>query len=521
MEILPVQDRDMDRETVNTDQLVDDLSRLNDARTTEFAEKGYNALRDIFSNLPERWEGARLSQLHEKNRPAILRLLQQDQGLSQSSQHLHFLLARLISGPSDLQDPSILTDISVLLSYLLYKYVDAFVGQDRESIEDALTVALAVIAHELVVACLPQIERLGQLVFTILQEPSVVAKARRLILVELPIGNSIATHVLRHFLEKHECAVEVVRISLSRSDKAWRGTTRKQLLKARLEESLRDGDLVILVDEWVTGSNFQTVSEYIGGIVSRTHNALFLPVGMLAIRSPLYKESISCIRTHKKLIQRFGFGSEKSSRFRIEFPPLKVLFPRPTYFFWSEHDRLSGYRKIRLLKKVFDIVDSSVKRLMKSRESWPEATVMLLMHMATRIRAGLGDTTLPIEVVKHPANFLKYIETCHSDYEQVRNQLQAIEHPSNLGQAADPVQAILEIGALFMEQFKDRPAVICVGLGLALIRDDVDITSPEDDIDEDSQKTFEQHAPLATELEPPQNFFHDRLMREIIAAIEA
>ena len=53
-------------------ELVDLLIQLNEDRLAEFAEKGYAALRAIFSQLPEQWGKTCLGQLHEANRPNIL-----------------------------------------------------------------------------------------------------------------------------------------------------------------------------------------------------------------------------------------------------------------------------------------------------------------------------------------------------------------------------------------------------------------------------------------------------------------
>ena len=62
-------------------ELVDLLIQLNEDRLAELAEKGYAALRAIFSQLPEQWGKTCLGQLHEANRPNILRLLRGNKGV--------------------------------------------------------------------------------------------------------------------------------------------------------------------------------------------------------------------------------------------------------------------------------------------------------------------------------------------------------------------------------------------------------------------------------------------------------
>jgi hypothetical protein len=406
-----------------------------------------------------------------------------------------------------------LTDIAGLLSFLLEVYVDAFSGKDRESIEDAIWAALDAIADEFVTACHPQIRAMGQTIFTTLHEPKVVTGAKRLHLVELPVGNSIPTQLLRRFLEKHGCNVETVRVSLCRNDSVSHGVTRRQFLKERLQGALQGGDLVLLVDEWLSGANFEAISQHIGGIVRTVPNVSFLPIGMLASFSSKDKRYLSHVRKHNKLLKRFGFGSEGSSRFRVLFPPLESAFSRPDhlYFFWSEHDRLAGYRKVYPLGRCVETVDRAVEKLMKSPEKWREAGLRMMMHLAPVIRA---TSDKPAKKDEHADLFLTPLRSCHEDYKRVRKELQAIEHLSNFGLCDDPVQAFHEVCKAIMEKIKGRPASICVGLGLALV---------EDDLDRDliGRNVLDEHAPVVVEVQSPRRWFHDRLMEKIVAAIEA
>jgi hypothetical protein len=494
-------------------ELLDALIRLNEDRLDELAERGYEALRDILSRLPERWGKARLERLHEANRTNVLLLLRHARALSESAEELHRFWTRLEVRPDKFHDPSMLTDIAGLLSFLLERYVEAFSGKDRESVEDALMVALDVIADELVAACGPQVRAMGRTVFTTLHEPKVVADANRLLLVELPIGNSIPTRLLRQFLEKHDCNVETVRVSLCRNDSASRGLTRRRVLEENLRDTLRGGDLVILADEWLSGANFEAVSQHIGSVVRTVPNASFLPIGILAAFSSSDRHYLSHVRAHKKLVKDFGFGAEKSSRFRIVFPPLEVAFPRGKhlYFFWSEHDRLAGYRKAYPVTRCFAAVDSAVEKLMSNPEAWREAALRMLMHMAPEIRAMSG---IPAREDEHADLFLMSLKRCYDDYKQVRRELQAIQHASSLGDCDDPVRAFHEVCKAIMEKIEGRPAVVCVGLGLALVEDDIGKDSGERNI-------LDEHAPIVVETQLPRRCFHDRLMKKIVAAIES
>ena len=500
----------------NKDELIDLLVQLNEDRLAEFAEKGYDALRDIFSCLPERWGKSLPARLHEDNRPRMLELLRRSPALSSSAQELRLLWSEGGVGPGNLDDPSMLTDISGLLSLLLQEYSKAFPGQHRDPVEDTVRAALDAIAGDFVAACRSQIRALGRMVCAMLHERTVVAAAKRLLLVELPVGNSIPTQILCHFLEKHECPVAVVRASLSRNDKASLGVTREQLLADRLQGGLWKGDLVILVDEWMSGSNFRAISQRIARIVRAVPRASFLPVGMLTEASSAHERYRSHVEAHDGLLAEFGFGPGGESRFRVVFSPLKAIFPRPDrhYFFWSESDRLAGYRKFDPLGRCLATTDRVVEMLMRNPEALPKAIMRMAMHMAVAIRAASGGAGLTAGETKDNDLFLESMRSCCEDYRQVREEIRQIEHDSNLGRCDDPVQAIREVCQAVMKKLNGRPAVVCVGLGLTLAEDDFG-TNPEE------RKILEEHAPLVVETDSSRRWFHDRLMEKIVEAIES
>lgn len=497
-----------------TSSLVDIVLQLDAARIAECAEDGYNALRDVFSRFPERWERARLVQLHEQNRSNVIQLLKEDQALSRSIQRQNLVFSELDAHSCGVNCPVILTDISTLLSALLSRYARAFSGDHRVSIENVLKSALDSVAADLVVVCIPQIHKLGQVVFTILHEHKVVARSNRIILVELPVGNSIPIRILRHFLEKHMCKAETLRVSLSRNDTQHKGITRRQLLESRLAAIVTSGDVVIYLDEWLTGSNFRTVSEHIASVLraSQAGDVSLLPVGMLTDNSRFASQYSSCVRRHKTLVECAGFGFERSSRFRIEFPPLSGILPRPGHFFWGEHDWMAGYRKVQLLGMAATVVDEAVERLMKSQLAWSEATKLFLVQVAKWLATHSNcELDIPRDIIDHPESCLN---SSYEDYKHVRNQIRAIAHPSNLGECDDPIEGIKDLGARILEIINDRPARVCVGLGLALSAHSSETQFRRQDV------VFKEHVPLVVELEYPLRWFHDRLTQRIIAAIE-
>jgi len=499
----------------STNDVIDALLQMDRSRTAERAESGYTALRDLFSLIPQDWEQGRLLQLHERNRSSVILLLQKDQELSRSSQELHIALRGLVADANGLADPTVLTDMSTHLSCLVQRYAGAFRGQDRIRVEDTLKLAINAAAAQLVEVAMPQIQSLKRIVFkTVMQEPAAVTGPKRLLLLELPLGNSLPTKLLGYFLGKHGFVNDVVRVSLSRAEsvtEGGRGVKRKDLLERKLKEAIKPGDLIIYLDEWLSGSNFDAISEHVSKIVKRVTGASFLPIGMLTEESREHGCCTSHEKAHDKILKRFGFGPENCQRFRVAFPPLKGACPRPGYFFWGESESISGYRKRQLVGPAFDTIDYRVEMLMENTGLLPGATLSFLMHLAKRARAGHSDA---YDLFEQPATFLKYLGHCYEDYKSIREQLRGIEHPSNAGDCEDPPQALFEIAMRMLGIVKSRPAIVLVGLALAL---------PEENLYErvGNKYPFNEHAPVIVPLEPPLTWFHDRFMERIIAVMEA
>src|SRR5262249_2408398 len=89
----------------------------------------------------------------------------------------------------------------------------------------------------------------------------------RSVLIEMPSGNSIAVKLLALLLEE-KSHVQIVRASLSRRHPKAVGITRRQLLEEQLREiNLGPNDVVVYLDEWETGSNFNTICDFLRKIV--------------------------------------------------------------------------------------------------------------------------------------------------------------------------------------------------------------------------------------------------------------
>lgn len=174
-----------------------------------------------------------------------------------------------------------------------------------------------------------------------------VPQARRVWLLELPCGNSIPVKLLASQLRSLGIETETIFVALHRNDSVRKGVTRRDLLTERLEKAeVARGDVVVYVDEWVSGSNFNTVSE----IVVRKGAALgfvVLPAALIAPTARRAERFGSFARAHDKHCHRLAIDPERL-RFDFSAMPRGEDWCDPRPFFWAEHDRVAGYRKTQL-----------------------------------------------------------------------------------------------------------------------------------------------------------------------------
>ncbi len=359
--------------------LSDLFYRLDEARLNEDASEACDALVSILSMLPDSWATDLVAATND-NRDAIANLFDEDRGLSRLVRFLLRELLQFVSSPGDVLEPGSLLNISSLLCTLARPYVDTFAESHRTTIRGQLRGAIDQAVSEAVKRLDTQVRVLGEMIFRLVQEPSLIRHSGRIVLIELPLGNSIPTKLLHYFFEKHDFNVHLVRVALSRNEKASMGVTRKHLLEDQLT-TLDNSDLVLLCDEWITGSNFRAMIDHIEKIV-RAADARFLPIGMLAAESDRYQENNSAIRKHKKIVARSGFGETHSARFRVRFPKIQSPLIWRDYFFWGDNDRLAGYRKMQILGSTVSSLKATLTQMLNDDRLLARGHIFFLMAVA-------------------------------------------------------------------------------------------------------------------------------------------
>ena len=185
----------------------------------------------------------------------------------------------------------------------------------------------------------------------------------RIVLIEMPSGNSVPVKMLASLFGK-ESRVQIVRAALSRKHPTAAGITRRQLLEEQLQQArLRPSDVLVYFDEWETGSNFNTICEFLRKIVPK--GTFVFPAAFQTDAAARHERYNSFCVGHDKLMKAWGVPGD---RFRRFIPPLPSTLAGG-YFFWSEHDRTAGYRKMQIHGSVFSSIDETVELLHRDEKA--------------------------------------------------------------------------------------------------------------------------------------------------------
>ena len=363
--------------------------------TTELADATYKALGDLLTTSKNVLPADTLLQMHLDNKAGLLELFRHASGLCGVIRFVHFRWMSMISGRDDMKDSTLLSDQANLFSSLLNEYPGAFPEDQREAVRQELRK----LVHEAVKACVaavgPQAEKLKEVVRGIVDYLQLLHLGdARIVLIELPVGNSIPVKLsasrIRAQLGKEPI---VIRASFPRNDKPKAGVTRKELLVKKLTEfEFRPNDLVVFIDEWVTGSNFHAILEVIDKTLSKMKGIYLLPVGLMTNTStdhPRYGSGFSGL--HDMVLGKLGLPN---GSFRHVFPPIQSRFPKTDYFFWGEHDRTAGYRKMQIYGSIFSTLDKAIESLRTDEDALFLAKFYHLQGLASRANEGEPESNI-------------------------------------------------------------------------------------------------------------------------------
>jgi hypothetical protein len=472
-----------------------------------YAHQGYIGLYALLAVIDHCWPSSGLLAIHTRYRESITEFFGRERGLRSLAATLFERYGTTLESSEVVNAPTTLLDFAALTSFLLEDYPIAVPAEASAAVEAILRGLLPRIVDDALESVRPQTERLADVLWQIvsfLEERGTLARLR-VVVLELPIGNSIPSKLLEGLLRERGHDVHLVRVALARNTATGDGLTRQQLLEQELSAfGMRQGDCVVLVDEWLSGANFKGVTDHVRKLCA-ARGASLLPVALLTEDSPADERFTSHCRHHDKLLLALGEGGE---RWRVVFPRIISVVEREGYFFWSEYDRMAGYRKMQVLGSFLSMLDAAIEDLHRDRSALLRVRNDLLGDVAQQLEAGQTGPDLTPAVTNDKHSFVALFEHAYQAYLGCREELQRIELPTNYGETEDIEAEVAAVNARLWEVVRERDAQYAVWCAVNHLEasHDMDLADPY---------PFSTHAAVVVDLEGGLRLFHDMVMRHL------
>jgi len=452
----------------------------------------------VLSHLPREWKADELQRLCKEHRASVEGVLDDHQGLRTLIEN--FLLGTLAncSGESDFQHAPVATNCCSLLTVLLEDLPKAFNGADKQRVRTELVNALGHGTDAIVAAAKPQLDVLVEMVKRVLSTLHRLALKPhgRVVLLELPVGNSIPCKMLHRTIESRGFRVLHVRVSAPR-----KGAKRREVVVEELKhKNLGGSDLVLYVDEWWSGSNFDAVCDAIEKARSAVGGFHLLPVALLASDSHQKKRYESLCKKHDR---RLSGLSPDPAHLRLAVPALMGRITSRHPFFWSEHDRTSGYRKMQYWGSIFSSLDVRMAHLSKRPQE-----LLAIRDALFDEREERGET-VPPETREADDEWVSMFTKSYEAYKtSVKAQLERLEDSSNLAEVEDPEAAMDRLAQRLANVVEGTAAANAVKLTLKSIR-------LRGEIDPENRFFFDDHCAVVAKLGGDLGEYHRLLMDRI------
>ena len=407
-------------------------------------------------------------------------------------------------------DPSVLLNVACLLNIVQIDLPERM--SDVRDIRPLTLVAMTRLAEKWVVSSEHQIAALRQLFSEILGfidslSPNLV----RVVLLEFPIGNVIPVLLLERLLRGRDLRVERLTVSLSRNDSHRHGVTRAELLQERFETfGVTQNDLVVYLDEWLTGSNFYNLVVKLYKL-TKDRGAYLLPAAAVAESAPVEGRYQTFCDAHDSACDRLGV---EGKRFRVAFPVLNFECRSDQEFFWSENDRLAGYRKMQFFGAIFSSIVGIVEDIHRDERL---RSAVRLRFLEVGAMGRVVDETAIAQAVQDNRVFTEFFEEGYQDFVSWSQEAATLAFASNLGVISDSDAAFEEITTRLTEMLRGRPAERCVKLAL--------VWAQVGEVDPRNQHHFRGHVPVVSRLDdellPLHHAFLEALAMSLAATAEA
>jgi len=193
---------------------------------------------------------------------------------------------------------------------------------------------------------------------------------------------------------------EVITISVNRNDSKQKGITRKELIRNKLEVLDLDKVILVYLDEWISGSNFNNIIT----ILSQINGLKFLPCAFLTSESTKNEKYLQYKQRHSEICTRMGFDSDE---LRNQMPSLNFSITSNQEFIWTESDRLAGYRKLEFLGSIVSTFFAVGELLFEDSQKLNE----VLENAIFQHTSLPTDTVIPNETRQQIINSFQYFNS--------------------------------------------------------------------------------------------------------------
>ena len=307
----------------------------------------------------------------------------------------------------------------------------------------------------------------------------------RIIFLELPIGNSIPIQLLKLMLQNEGIRCDTIIVSLSRNDKAKLKIKRIDLIKEKFQEyHFKDFDILVYIDEWFSGRNFEVICELIEKIIPK--KVTFYPFALISESSKEMKEYVTRSKKHDINLRKVGLDGE---HYRFIIPKIKTHFKliNKEQFFWSEYDRLAGYRKMQLMGSIVSSVNSALTVLSEDNEIFELVRKTLLLE-------ALEKNDIKKEIWNDSIQTKKLFLESYEDYKSILPEIENIKDESNIGKVVDIDKDIENLVNKILDITDKRKAKICLTFAITFLLNLGGINAVD-------RYYFSHHVPLITKLE--------------------
>jgi hypothetical protein len=441
------------------------LQRMRDECDTMQTQAAATA---IFSAFDTCWPSSGLSEMLKNNaRVDFVEVLKREK-LDKYICHLFETYSEAMLNGATCSDSTILLDFSCLIANLF----DVLPGAMKDCAKEDCQVQLAAILERIVTSFVasvePQIQSLRLACDRILQ----ICTARtdpqsHVFLLEFPIGNTIPTELVRRKLSRNGIRNSVISIALSRNDSKSKGITRRELLETAIKtHCVQHSSLIVLVDEWLSGSNFRGLTTAIAKSC-KEHKASFIALGLLSSTASTNPRFASHCEAHDKLLNP-AFAKFKNE-LRVTFPGLTSKFPRNAAFFWSECDRIAGCRKMELQSTYLQHIYRAAGSIATDSVVRAKAKSLFFTTVASKQQQFPDLPRLTPDVVYDNNTWNQEVDTSYQDLIACQSELEQRCDISLPQKESDVDQYIRDFVAIVHDVVDGRPAAQCLTLAEMLL----------------------------------------------------